>query len=88
MTENTLSTMIILGAFIAGATMFCLAIYREMQEREAQRTKEAVEHRRFLKERAQRWKDEQARVHAIWVERGKVIRPRFCSEIDEREPLN
>ena len=85
MTENTWTTLIVIGTFIIGATLFCLAIYREMQEREAERTKEAAEHRRYLEERAARWKAENERVNAIWAERGKVIRPRMCSELDERE---
>ena len=89
MTENTWTTLIVLGAFIIGAALFCLAIYREMQDREAQRTKEAAEHRRYLEERAARWKAENERIAAIWKDRGRVIKPfdRYCDQLDEREPL-
>lgn len=88
MTESTLSTVIILGAFMAGATMFCIAVYREMQEREAQRSKEADAYRNYLKGRAERWKKEDARIAAILAERAKKIKPlSMCSELDENEPL-
>lgn len=71
--------VIFIAFFILIGIGFCYGIYRIQTDR-------YIESQRISQEDLDR-AHKQAEIDRIWQERGKVIRPRYCSEMDEREPL-
>jgi len=71
--------VVFIAFFIVIGVLLCWQIYKIQTER-------YMESERITQEDLAR-AHKQAEIDRIWAERGKVIRPRMCSELDEHEPL-